>query len=113
MGRGPRGGRRAVHDDRRLADETLRLQEYSPVFDAERFVAHERFFVEDACRWARSRFGVASYSSQTRSAQERVRLGSANRRQPPPIIGLVAVTAQESDRAAVGVAARPRASSAC
>jgi len=27
-----------------LADETLRLEEYSPVFDAERFAAHERFF---------------------------------------------------------------------
>ena len=26
-----------------LADETLRLQEYSPFFDAERFAAHERF----------------------------------------------------------------------
>ena len=35
-----------------LADETLRLQEYSPVFDAERFAAHERFFVEDVGRWA-------------------------------------------------------------
>ena len=28
-----------------LALETQRLQEYSPVFDAERFAAHERFFV--------------------------------------------------------------------
>ena len=37
-----------------LADETLRLQEYSPVFDPERFAAHERFFVEDVGRWARS-----------------------------------------------------------
>ncbi len=36
-----------------LADETLRLQEYSPVFDAERFAAHERFFVEDVGRWGR------------------------------------------------------------
>ena len=33
-----------------LADETLRLQEYSPVFDAERFAAHERFFVADVGR---------------------------------------------------------------
>ena len=30
-----------------LTDEKLRLQEYSPVFDAERFAAHEKFFVED------------------------------------------------------------------
>src|SRR5262249_10846279 len=41
-----------------LADETLRLQEYSPVFDADRFAAHERFFVTEVAGWARSRFGV-------------------------------------------------------
>jgi predicted esterase len=41
-----------------LADETLRLHEYSPVFDAERFAAHEKFFVEEVGRWTRSRFGV-------------------------------------------------------
>jgi hypothetical protein len=33
-----------------LADETLRLHEYSPVFDAERFAAHEGFFVGDVGR---------------------------------------------------------------
>jgi len=43
----------------RTADETLRLHEYSPPFDADRFAAHEKFFVEDVRRWARSRFGVA------------------------------------------------------
>jgi pimeloyl-ACP methyl ester carboxylesterase len=43
----------------RLTDETLRLHEYSPGFDPERFAAHETFFVEDVRRWARSRFGVA------------------------------------------------------
>ena len=48
-----------------LADETLRLHEYSPVFDAERFAAHERFFVEDVGRWARSRFGVALPAGRT------------------------------------------------
>jgi pimeloyl-ACP methyl ester carboxylesterase len=42
----------------RLADETLRLHEYSPGFDPERFAAHETFFVEDVGRWVRSRFGV-------------------------------------------------------
>ena len=46
-------------------DETLRLHEYSPVFDAERFAAHERFFVEDVRRWARSRFGVALPAERT------------------------------------------------
>jgi enterochelin esterase-like enzyme len=42
-----------------LTDEQLRLQEYSPVFDAERFVAHEQFFVEDVRHWTASRFGGA------------------------------------------------------
>ena len=42
-----------------LADETLRLHEYSPGFDPERFAAHEEFFVGDVRHWARSRFGVA------------------------------------------------------
>ena len=41
----------------RHPDETLRLQEYSPAFDPERFSAHETFFVEDVRRWARSRLG--------------------------------------------------------
>lgn len=48
-----------------LADETLRLQEYSPVFDAQRFAAHEKFFVQDVGRWARSRFGVALPGERT------------------------------------------------
>jgi enterochelin esterase-like enzyme len=43
----------------RLADETLRLQEYSPGFDPERFSMHEDFFVDDVRRWTHSRFGVA------------------------------------------------------
>jgi enterochelin esterase-like enzyme len=47
------------------AEETLRLQEYSPVFDAARFAAHERFFVDDVGRWARSRFGVALPAERT------------------------------------------------
>jgi enterochelin esterase-like enzyme len=49
----------------RLADETLRLHEYSPVFDAERFAAHERFLVADLHRWVRSRFGVALPAERT------------------------------------------------
>jgi enterochelin esterase-like enzyme len=40
-----------------LTDEQLRLQEYSPVFDAERFAAHEQFFVEVVRHWTESRFG--------------------------------------------------------
>jgi len=48
-----------------LADETLRLYEYSPVFDADRFAAHERFFIDDVRRWALSRFGVALPTERT------------------------------------------------
>ena len=42
----------------RVADETLRLHEYSPTFDPERFAAHERFFVGDVGAWVRSHFSV-------------------------------------------------------
>jgi enterochelin esterase-like enzyme len=48
-----------------LADEQLRLQEYSPVFDVERFAAHEQFFVEDVRQWAASRFGGALPTERT------------------------------------------------
>jgi pimeloyl-ACP methyl ester carboxylesterase len=43
----------------RSADEKLRLDEYSPGFDPERFTAHETFFIDDVRRWTKSRFGVA------------------------------------------------------
>ena len=49
----------------RVADETLRLHEYSPNFDPERFAAHERFFVEDVRAWVRSRFGVSLSAERT------------------------------------------------
>jgi enterochelin esterase-like enzyme len=42
-----------------LADDNARLPEYSPTFDAERFAAHEKFFVEDVRHWVHSRFEVA------------------------------------------------------
>ena len=48
-----------------LTDEMLRLQEYSAVFDAERFAAHEKFFVEDVRQWIESRFGVALPTKRT------------------------------------------------
>ena len=48
-----------------LADETLRLHEYSPSFDPGRFGAHERFFVDDVGRWARSHFGIALPAERT------------------------------------------------
>jgi enterochelin esterase-like enzyme len=48
-----------------LADDNARLQEYSPAFDAERFAAHEKFFVEDVRHWVRSRFGVALPAART------------------------------------------------
>jgi len=49
----------------RVADETLRLHEYSPGFDPERFAAHERFFVDSVGAWARSRFGVTLSAERT------------------------------------------------
>jgi pimeloyl-ACP methyl ester carboxylesterase len=42
----------------RPVDETLRLHEYSPGFDPERFASHERFFVEEVRRWTQKRFGI-------------------------------------------------------
>ena len=48
-----------------LADETPRLHEYSPVFDAGRFAAHERFFVEDVGQWVRTRFGITLPAERT------------------------------------------------
>ena len=49
----------------RLADETLRLHEYSPGFDPDRFAAHETFFVDDVRRWVSSRFGTALPADRT------------------------------------------------
>src|SRR5262245_79376 len=49
----------------RLTDETLRLREYSPRFDPERFAAHEAFFVEDVRAWVSSRFGLAMPAART------------------------------------------------
>jgi enterochelin esterase-like enzyme len=53
-------------------DETLRLLEYVSgkstaafAFDPERFAAHEKFFVQDVRRWARSRFDVALPADRT------------------------------------------------
>jgi enterochelin esterase-like enzyme len=48
-----------------LADETLRLGEYSPGFQPERFAAHEKFFVEDVRRWTEARFAVALPTERT------------------------------------------------
>lgn len=48
-----------------VTGEALRLREYSPDFDPERFAAHERFFVEDIRRWVRTRFGLAALASRT------------------------------------------------
>jgi enterochelin esterase-like enzyme len=56
----------------RLADEALRLHEYSPgrstdafTFDPQRFAAHEKFFVEDVRRWAATRLGVKLPADRT------------------------------------------------
>jgi enterochelin esterase-like enzyme len=56
----------------RVDDETLRIHEYSPgestaafAFDAGRFAAHEKFFVDDVRRWARSRFDITLPADRT------------------------------------------------
>lgn len=49
----------------RLEDETLRLHEYSPGFEPQRFAAHERFFVEEVRRWVQARLGVGSPAERT------------------------------------------------
>ena len=56
----------------RVADETLRIREYSPgrdsaafTFDPERFAAHEGFFVDDVRRWVQSRFDVPLPADRT------------------------------------------------
>src|SRR5712691_8374446 len=46
-------------------DDDGRLHEYVSGFDAERFAAHEEFFVEDVGRWVGSRFGVALPAERT------------------------------------------------
>jgi enterochelin esterase-like enzyme len=43
----------------RLADESQRLNEYSPSFEPERFASHEKFFVGDLRHFVRARFGAA------------------------------------------------------
>lgn len=48
-----------------LADEMARLEEYSPVFSAKVFAAHQKFFVDDVRAWVRSRFGVALSAERT------------------------------------------------
>jgi enterochelin esterase-like enzyme len=49
----------------RSADEAQRLHEYSPVFDAELFAAHERFIIDDVRTWTESRLGVAFPAERT------------------------------------------------
>jgi enterochelin esterase-like enzyme len=46
-------------------DEMVRISEYSPPFDENRFAAHERFFVDEVRTRVRSRFGVALPAERT------------------------------------------------
>jgi enterochelin esterase-like enzyme len=48
-----------------LPDDDGRLHEYVPGFDAQRFAAHENFFVNEVRRWVASRFGVALPPART------------------------------------------------
>ncbi len=49
----------------RLADEILRLHEYSPDFEPQRCDAHEAFFAGDLRRWVLSRFGAEPPKART------------------------------------------------
>jgi enterochelin esterase-like enzyme len=49
----------------RLHDEMQRLHEYSPVFDAAKFAAHEKFFIEDVHQWVWLRFGIVLPAKRT------------------------------------------------
>ena len=46
-------------------DDDARLLEYVPGFDAERFAATERFFVERLHRWVGARFGISLPAERT------------------------------------------------
>ncbi|QGN32627.1 esterase family protein [Microlunatus sp. Gsoil 973] len=46
-------------------DEMVRIKEYSPSFDKDRFDAHEKFFVGDVREWVRSRFAVPLDTERT------------------------------------------------
>ncbi len=48
-----------------LADDAGRLNEYVSVVNAERFAAHEKFFLDDVRQWVRSRFGVGLPAERT------------------------------------------------
>ena len=75
----------------RTADEMLRLHEYSPGFDPDRFAAHETFFAGDVRHWVRSRFGVAPPTERTAvfgvSASGELALATALRH--PDVYGVV------------------------
>lgn len=48
-----------------LSDDGGRLSEYVPGFDAERYAAHEAFFVDEVRRWVASRFDVSCPAERT------------------------------------------------
>lgn len=49
----------------RHADETLRIHEYSPGFDPDRFAAHEAFLMQDVRAWVATRWGLAMPAERT------------------------------------------------
>lgn len=49
----------------RCEDETQRLHEYTPVFDAERFGAHEKFLLDEVRPWALSHINVSLPAQRT------------------------------------------------
>lgn len=49
----------------RASDELLRLHEYSPGFNPDRFATHERFVLGDVRGWVKSRFGISPSADRT------------------------------------------------
>jgi hypothetical protein len=88
----------------RLADEMLRLQEYSPGFAPERFAAHERFLVETCAGGCRTRFGVARPATVPRCSVSR----RAESSRSPSDCGIRMSTARSSAPHLVGGYRPPR-----
>jgi enterochelin esterase-like enzyme len=61
----PSGTPTAIVGVHGLSDERERLDEYSPVFDADRFSAHENFFVTDVPNWVRETFNIDLTAERT------------------------------------------------
>ena len=87
----------------RVEDEAARLNEYSPVFDAERFAAHEKFFVEDVRQWR----GHVSESRGPPSARRYLVSRRAESSRSPWAFAIPTSTVRSSVRRRAAVTVRP------